>query len=634
MKYNFDFLIAALIFLFFIFIHFIKGKGKLSATNNIVTMYFLILGMADIVFDIVTSLLVVEPREELRVVTIICFTVFFFMQVLFPLSIYIYSVSLRNDAMWKELQHSVRYAAIPSLAMMLVVLTNPLTGLIFTITESGEYVHGPLYMASYLCAFLYMLLIAIELVIHRREYGKKRCAVIAEYLFICVVTVAIQAVWNHLLMTGFGIALGLGVLYYTVNNPNALLDNFTGFFDHQHFANWTTRRFRHRHDFYAISIDLPQLQKSNKLYGTKIGDRMLLHVTEGLRKICPPGLVFRVKGSRLLVLMGLREEYDKVQSGIEELFAEPMVVGGRSYTIPAVVCGITGVLGLGRAELILPYIDYLVERVPDRSKTNFIQSDRNSVQNFLYERDIERLLPEAVQKDMFYLAFQPIYDLRSRRFTTLEVLSRMRHPEYGNVSPAVFVPLAERSGLVDSIGLSQFRKLCACIKERPDIFGKLDGVKFNLSPMELMKDGHCDAMIADMREYGIPGRFFRFEITETVATEYGETLLRHVEELNAAGVGLDLDDFGSGYANLNTVLSLPFGSIKIDRSLLLGINKDERRAMFYRNIATMLRDMGYTVIAEGVEERDELDTVAPWVDMVQGFYFSVPLTAEELPTIF
>ena len=134
-----------------------------------------------------------------------------------------------------------------------------------------------------------------------------------------------------------------------------------------------------------------------------------------------------------------------------------------------------------------------------------------------------------------------------------------------------------------------------------------------------------------MDEYEILHDWIQFEITETVATEYSASLGMVVDELTAAGIRLCLDDFGSGYANLNTVMRLPFSTIKLDRSLLFDICNDEKRAQFYQSVVEAFRKMNYHIVSEGVETQEEMEQISSWgVEMIQGYYFSKPLPEKEL----
>lgn len=236
---------------------------------------------------------------------------------------------------------------------------------------------------------------------------------------------------------------------------------------------------------------------------------------------------------------------------------------------------------------------------------------------------------------MFEVYYQPVYWIKEERYITLEALSRLKHQNMGMIPPDVFIGIAERQGLIAQIGLLQLRRVCRFIKENEHIMDSIRNVKFNLSPSELLKPGHSQVLIDIIKEFGLSPAYFQFEITETVATEYSESFCKAVEDFQNAGIGLCLDDFGSGYANLNAVLKLPFDVVKMDRSLLTGITCDEQAAIFYRSIVMVMQNMGYMIVAEGAETEEEVNLLRSWgVDMVQGYYFSRPLPEKELLKLF
>lgn len=160
---------------------------------------------------------------------------------------------------------------------------------------------------------------------------------------------------------------------------------------------------------------------------------------------------------------------------------------------------------------------------------------------------------------------------------------------------------------------------------------QIRNIKFNLSPLEILKYGHVQSLMDMIEEYELPFSYFQFEITETVATEYSANLYQAVDQFLKVGIGLCLDDFGSGYANMNTVLKLPFSCIKLDRSLLRGLNEDPQVAFFYRSMVSVLHEMGYKIISEGVETEEETKMLREWgVDMIQGYYFSRSVSGKEI----
>lgn len=227
--------------------------------------------------------------------------------------------------------------------------------------------------------------------------------------------------------------------------------------------------------------------------------------------------------------------------------------------------------------------------------------------------------------------YQPLYDLKEKRYRTMEALSRLRHPSLGMISPEVFIGIAEKHGQIAKLGYLQFRKVCKFIKEHPQIMDKIESIKYNLSPLELLKSGYSKKLICTIEEFDIPFSYFQFEITETVATEYSEALYLTIADFRKSGIQICLDDFGSGYANLNTVLKLPFSTIKLDRSLLKGICYDDQVALLYKNIVAVMQNLGHKVVAEGVETQEEINLLKQWgVDLVQGYYYTKPLDTEQI----
>ena len=323
--------------------------------------------------------------------------------------------------------------------------------------------------------------------------------------------------------------------------------------------------------------------------------------------------------------------YESVCRRSQRCFAGPVQINGEPVYSPAVLCGVIDAQTLRDGDALLAYVEYLTALAQRTPETILIQGDEETRKGFRYTQEIESFLETALEQDRFEEYYQPGYSLRKGGYVTLAALSRLRHPTLGPVAPEVFIGIAEKSDQIARLGLLQMRRVCRFLKEHRELMEQIQNVKINLSPTELMKSGHAGRLIGIIREFGLKPSYFQFEITETVATEYSESLSQAAAEFVEAGIGLCLDDFGAGYANLNTVLKLTFSEIKLDKSLLVGICEDDRIASFYQSIVAALQNMGYAVIAEGVETPKELGLVSRWgVDLIQGYYFSRPLPGEAL----
>ena len=324
-------------------------------------------------------------------------------------------------------------------------------------------------------------------------------------------------------------------------------------------------------------------------------------------------------------------DYETNKDAIMKLFKRPFKVKGERISFSAAICGIINVQEVKEIDVLIDYLEYLVQLKPKSDRTILIQNDHHTKEGFLYEQEVKKYMATAIEEDLFEVYYQPLYDLKEKRYRTMEALSRLRHPSLGMISPEVFIGIAEKHGQIAKLGYLQFRKVCKFIKEHPQIMEKIESIKYNLSPLELLKSGYSKKLLRTIEEFDIPFSYFQFEITETVATEYSEALYQTIADFKKSGIQICLDDFGSGYANLNTVLKLPFSTIKLDRSLLNGICYDDQVALLYKNIVAVMQNLGHKVVAEGVETQEEIDLLKQWgVDLVQGYYYTKPLDSEQI----
>lgn len=626
--YNLDFLFAGLILLLLILYHF-KTQKKLDSTSNRIFYYFIITAFADVSFDIISTLLIMAESASLVMLTKLILTVFYILQLMHPIALVFYAQSLRETPLENTRKELAIWFIIPTLIFFLII-TNYWNGLIFSVDSRGVYCHGPLYMLMYYYALLYAGVLAFLTIIHRKELSKENVAVLWEFLLIEASCVAIQALFETYLMTGFGISVGIAVLFLTIGNPNTYVDHMTGAFGNYYFDKWFCEQRARKKTIHVVSVNLSRLKHVNKVFGNNVGNQLLMDITKTLQEISPYVQVFRISGNSFFLVMQTLADYEQTRDKVLNLFQSNFQVDGRTIPFPAIVCGIIHGEKL-QENTFISYVDYMTSLVKDSKETVLIQSDEKMIRGFIYDQEIEIFLNEAIEKDLFDVYYQPVFSLKANRYVTLEALSRLWHPTLGYVPPDVFIALAERSGHILKIGLLQFRRVCRFVKENEQLMEQIQNIKFNLSPVEILEYEHVQALIDIIREYDLPFSFFQFEITETVATEYSARLYEVLDLLLDTGISLCLDDFGSGYANLNTVLKLPFSCIKLDRSLLRGLNEDPQVAFFYRSLIFMLHEMNYQIISEGVETKEEEEKLCEWgTDMIQGYYFSRPMASQEI----
>ena len=628
LQYNLDFLYIALAVSLLIFGHFKSQPSPGSVNDRIFSLFFGV-GITDILFDIITTQMIMNQSPALRWPMMICLTIFYLMQVAVPSAFLCYILSLKQDNRLR-VRHLLMRMALPVGLMAVLVLINFFTGIIFTIDVHGFYVQGPLFNLLYGYAIVCSVVGAVWSLFHIKHLSIRRFVVVWEFILICAVCVLIQAFHHEILTTGLGICLGLTTLYLFINDPSNRIDRLTGAWDKQSLNQWLQEQMNYERRLHLIAVELYQLKSINRLYGDRLGDRVLTEVAKRLRRAAGSYL-FRLGSGRFFLIVTDLKEYNRLSQSLLEMFRNKITVGSETISCPAILCGIPDAQMLKDPSDLLAYERHLYKSAAADGQTVFFADNEQSRQTFRYEKEVERYLNIAMEQDLFQLYFQPVWSLESDRYVSLEALSRLKHPELGMIPPDIFIGIAERNGLMARISQLQLARLCRFVKDHQEALKGISNIKFNLSPLELAQEGHGERLVEIIRQHNIDPSFIQFEITETAASSSCGAMISNISTFHDAGIRLCLDDFGSGYANLDIILKMPFSVIKLDRSLLSGVCEDEQIATFYKNIVGVLQNLNYLVVSEGVKNRQELELVESWgVRLVQGFHFSPPLPSDEV----
>ena len=425
----------------------------------------------------------------------------------------------------------------------------------------------------------------------------------------------------------FGIAVSINVMYITVNNPSTYLDSATDTFNLGYFRQVFTEMLGGRRDVHMLVIELYQLDRITRLYEKGIEEKLMRGIAEYLAY--SPGIksIFHTRSERFVAVAVSEEKLRYITEYVREIFSGSITVEGRAIRCAAALIEIKHAERFESIDLLMLYVRFLLRRTEMSGRLQIIAASEESIQEFYAEQEIERALESAVKNEMLDIQYQPIYSLKEGRFVSLEALSRLRHPAGSDwLSPEVFIRLAEECGSIADITCMQLRRICGFIRENNDLMEQIHDIKLNISALELGNPAHCNELIAILSDSGVPADKVRFEITETAVIHYTAEVESSIDKFRQAGIKLFIDDFGSGYADFCNLTGLPVDGVKLDRSLLAGIADGGFEAAFYKNIARALCDLGFTVVAEGIESAEEAELLGKWgVDMLQGYYFAKPM---------
>ncbi|MQG91651.1 EAL domain-containing protein [Pseudomonas sp. MN1F] len=376
-----------------------------------------------------------------------------------------------------------------------------------------------------------------------------------------------------------------------------------------------------------LLLDLDNFKPINDSLGHTAGDAVLQEVAARLRDTTRDvDLVARLGGDEfVLVLEGMdsHSEVDRLCRRLVELLQQPITFENQQLHI-GVSIGIaqTHSQGFDAGELIrCADIALYQAKVDGKGTWRYFAAAMN--QQIQYRRQLENDLRRALKNNEFVLHYQPRYRLSDLRIVSVEALLRWQHPQEGLLAPDTFIPLAEQSGLIVTLGRWVLSEACRAARDWPDHLL----VSVNLSPAQFMRSD----VVADMRETllqtGFPAQRLELEITENVMLNDIEGALGTMLALKELGVRLNMDDFGTGYSSLGYLRTYPFDSIKIDKRFIAGLaNSTGSDRAVVQAIISLGEAMGLTVTAEGVETEQQLRALQKdRCHEVQGYYLSRPL---------
>jgi diguanylate cyclase (GGDEF)-like protein/PAS domain S-box-containing protein len=388
-----------------------------------------------------------------------------------------------------------------------------------------------------------------------------------------------------------------------------------------------------REEFALLSIDLDRFKYINDTIGHIGGDEILKKVADRLgqyqNKRC---FVYRQGGDEFNILL-LKSDRKKAAIFVQQIFSAfvpSIYYNSQEYFItPSIGISMFPNDGMD-SEMLIKNADEALFRVKEKGKAHyqFYRTEMNSESTNIVM--LETHLRKAIEKNELTLFFQPQIDLQTGKARSFEALLRWSNPVFGLISPALFIPLAEDTGLIISIGHWVIESACKQIREWNKLGYHDVRVAVNISPKQFQQHQLIETICLMIKKYEIQSSSLEIEITEGSLNNTKETIpiLKRLKEI---GIKISVDDFGTGYSSLNYLREFPIDILKIDRSFIKDVLVNEKVAAITTTIIHLGRSLGMEVIAEGVESREQVDfLLKAQCHKIQGFYYSKPIPAKEL----
>lgn len=389
----------------------------------------------------------------------------------------------------------------------------------------------------------------------------------------------------------------------------------------------------------VMSLDLDGFKMINDTMGHAVGDQLIIEVAQRLTKVMRTSdIIARIGGDEFIILIENVQDSDSMKIVSEKIlrcFDQPFKISGREFYITTSI-GIAVYPTDGTdPEILIKNADIAMYKAKEKGRNQCVICTPIMKDTVIETMQISNQLYRAIDRDEFELYYQPQININNNEIIGLEALIRWKHPELGLISPGKFIPIAEQTGLIHTIGEWVLRTVCKQNKLWQDAGIAKIPVAVNLSVRQFQDPKIVEIIEGILESTGLEPKYLELEITESIAMFDTAYVIETLSAFRSKGIIIAIDDFGTEYSSLNYLKKLPVDRIKIAMPFIQGIDVSEKDEAITKTIIVLAKSMGLRVIAEGVETENQLNFLsARMCDEVQGYYYYKPMPLNEVERLF
>jgi diguanylate cyclase (GGDEF)-like protein len=466
-----------------------------------------------------------------------------------------------------------------------------------------------------------------------------------------IINIVVRHSVKHLpgLFTSFMIIIAITIIFLSnrkilayqksIRNQ-AVTDSLTGLPNRFACTELMQDLLRRNSDFVVVSADLNDFKSINDTMGHSAGDAVLIEVARRWRELAnnttteTTEFVARNSADEFILIISDYDSLDDVEKTIEAYKAElekKMTIDDCDYYMTAcygyAVCPDDSTV----IDNIFTFADAAMHEVKDKESGHGISILRYTSEILNAEKTIaiERKIRNALEQDKLFYHLQPQYDI-DHKLRGFEALARLRDDDGSYISPVDFIPVAEKTGLVDRIDMKVYEMAVDFIAKVIAETGRHITISVNVSVRHLMKNNFIEEIRRVLEEHNVSADHIEIEITESIMIDSAEKALERIEQLKAMGMKVAIDDFGTGYSSLSYLNSFPSDLLKIDKSFIDKMNLSDSSRQYVAMIISIGHILDLKVISEGVESADQVDVLKDiGCDYIQGYVWGKPMPPEE-----
>jgi EAL domain-containing protein (putative c-di-GMP-specific phosphodiesterase class I) len=523
---------------------------------------------------------------------------------------------------------------LPYICILVMLVQNIFTHNAFSVTAEEGYTRGPLMLAFYGIALFYGLMGLAYCIYCRRFLPLNKWSSLLAIYILAHLAVLIQFFYPKLLLEMFFTALGEMLIMLTIMRPEERMDSEVGMLSWASYQADLRNIILSREHVQIAVIQLLSCRELRNFLGDHSFNEYISEIANGIRALRwkhPYRIELYYERPGTIYLIADNDEGDLENLG-QRLLSEAND-GIKSYIdkgarFESQICLIHCPDDLQNIDDIIS-LGHTFQKHGSRRLTVFHARDILNSQAFTIEAHIEQILHRAIKENNIVVYYQPIFDLRSGSFHSAEALARIIDPEYGLISPAIFIPAAETRGFIIPIGDMVLEQVFRFVSEHDLNDLGLSYIEINLSVAQCMETDLPEKIHMLQQKYDIDPSHINLEITETTFENINDIMVENIEKLVQKGYSFALDDYGIGYSNIQRINHLPLKLIKIDKSMLDEVSSANGQIILEHTIR-MMQCIGKRLVAEGAETTHAIELLRSMgCDYIQGFYCSKPLPSSE-----
>ncbi|MCR1840447.1 putative bifunctional diguanylate cyclase/phosphodiesterase [Murimonas intestini] len=625
--------LISLVILGIIWIYSRKGS-HLPSLKNRMFQGCLMVTFCAMLSNVLSTLMIYNTDTVPLLLTWIVTQIYFILTPLMGMAYFLYTVSvIYADS--PSLKKIIWTGITPGCLYAVMVLLNPVTRNIFDLTEANGYTRGHLIFVTYLIFYAYCVASIIVTLCNHKKIEKEIYRILAAFPLLAVLVIIIQQIYSDIILSGSAATCALLIIYLHLQNKQISMDYLTNLPNRQELLNMLhllTNKYPVR-GFTLLVVSLRDFRQVNNACGQQSGDAFLKSVGHFLSTIGPAGNVYRFSGDEFALLFTQEnsDELDSCVSAIRERMALPWQINDYRFLIRAVMGIIRSADCDGSIENTIGGIEYAVSQAKSGKYGRVCYCDKEMLEKRERKHKVIRILKDKLADKSFEMYYQPIYSIETGKFQYAESLMRINDTPIGPIYPSEFIPVAEETGLIIEITYVILDKVCKFINRLRDLGIQIDSIHVNFSAIQFSQQDLSKKVLEIIESNNTPMPAVKIEFTESTLAENPTVVAEFAEEMKSYGIMMGLDDFGTGYSNIATVINIPFGTLKLDRSLVQASIKNPTSALAVKNLVRAFKDLNMKVVAEGVETEEQRQLVEEFgVDQIQGFYYSKPLSETEM----